>query len=172
MVLEINVLNINDHRPTFNPTNTQVSVAEDAVPGTSVAKLSLTDYDLSPYGTPRGWVRRTETNNAHEYFQLVHVYGVIWQLEVQSALDRDTMTTNPIVFRVLTVDLGSSYGSATVTVTITNVNDNRPTFSPSFYSWEVDYNATEQTSVGTVTATDGDIGKYNIPVPKLGAMVL
>ncbi|XP_021355490.1 cadherin-23-like isoform X2 [Mizuhopecten yessoensis] len=50
--------------------------------------------------------------------------------------------------------------TSTLTVTINNINDNTPTFNPSVYTWYTDSTSTIGTSVGTVTATDGDIGDF------------
>lgn len=43
-----------------------------------------------------------------------------------------------------------------------DVNDNVPQFSPTSYTFYVDYYASPGAVVGAVTATDGDVGKYGV----------
>ena len=43
-----------------------------------------------------------------------------------------------------------------LTVTITDVNDNTPVFSPSYYTFSISENIAVNAAVGTVTATDDD----------------
>ena len=57
-------------------------------------------------------------------------------------------------------DDGSYQDSATVTVSIADVDDNTPTFTQNVYKLYIPSNAEVGYTLGTVEAIDADVGKY------------
>lgn len=74
-------------------------------------------------------------------------------------LDRET--TDRYALTVLATDNGSpaATASASVLITILDDNDNEPRFEKEFYSFELLENLPSGTLVGSVTASDPDLGK-------------
>ena len=62
--------------------------------------------------------------------------------------------------QVIATDGGTSprSSSTTVSIDVTDVNDNSPAFSPTFYDTEIAYTGECDSSITTVTATDADSG--------------
>ena len=94
-----------------------------------------------------------DTNNK---FSLDPLSG---DLKVAKSLDRETVDTYTLV--VHAIDYGSTAltGTATVSVTVTDANDNTPVCGASIYPGTVIENSSAGTSVGvTVVCTDSDDG--------------
>ena len=74
-------------------------------------------------------------------------------------LDRETI--NRYSLTVLATDNGSPAATATasVLVTVLDENDNEPHFKKDFYSFELLENLPAGTAVGSVGASDSDLGK-------------
>ena len=73
------------------------------------------------------------------------------------------MRQRPLIPPDLTASDGTNSATQDITVNVTNLNDNAPSFTSS-----ATFNAAEnQTSIGTVTATDadGDTISYSFSVP-------
>ncbi|CAB1419511.1 unnamed protein product [Pleuronectes platessa] len=75
-------------------------------------------------------------------------------------MDREAREQYLVVVQVKDM-LGLSGGystSTTVTVSLTDVNDNGPTFQHHLYTFAVPENAALGTTVGRIMAEDGDVG--------------
>ena len=70
-------------------------------------------------------------------------------------LDRETIPVHTLIVRA-TQTVGGGFNTATVTVSITDVNDNRPNFNQATYTFSIQENQNIGTSVGTVLASDID----------------
>ncbi|KAJ8321600.1 hypothetical protein KUTeg_000071 [Tegillarca granosa] len=81
-------------------------------------------------------------------------------ITVTQAYDRD-LTTNPTVIScTTTASDGEFTATATVQITIDDVNDNTPAFSQSFYTFYISPTESVNTVIGTLPATDADAGNY------------
>lgn len=61
---------------------------------------------------------------------------------------------------VTVTDSGGLTDTTTLSIEINNINDNSPVFLQNTYSWFISEGASVGTSVGTVSATDADIGTF------------
>lgn len=77
-------------------------------------------------------------------------------------LDRETLDRHTLT--VLATDNGSpaATASASVVVTVLDDNDNDPRFERDFYGFELLENLPSGTLVGSVSATDSDLGKNSL----------
>lgn len=84
-----------------------------------------------------------------------------WIYLAQS-LDRETLDRHALT--VLATDNGSpaATASASVLVTVLDDNDNDPQFEKDFYGFELLENLPSGTLVGSVSATDPDLGKNSL----------
>ncbi|XP_073708716.1 cadherin-22-like [Garra rufa] len=76
-------------------------------------------------------------------------------------LDRETQDRYELVVKATDMagQMGGLSGSTTVTIVITDVNDNPPRFPQKMYQFSVSEGAAVGTSIGRVIATDADMGE-------------
>ncbi|KFO18617.1 Cadherin EGF LAG seven-pass G-type receptor 3, partial [Fukomys damarensis] len=146
----IQVVDINDHTPIFVSTPFQVSVLENAPLGHSVIHIQAVDADHG--------------ENARLEYSLTGVApdtpfvinSATGWVSVSGSLDRESV--EHYFFGVEARDHGSPplSASASVTVTVLDVNDNRPEFTTKEYHLRLNEDAAVGTSVVSVTAVDRD----------------
>lgn len=115
--LNITILDVNDNAPLFNPTTYKAEIFENATVGTFLLEMRATDQDSGSNGQISYSLKDTSL------FTINRVTGVI---SLKSELDREIKPS--VVLDVEAVDGGSSplIATATVTVTVKDVNDNKP----------------------------------------------
>ncbi|XP_052820082.1 protocadherin gamma-B1-like [Mya arenaria] len=153
--LTIYVANENE-APAFGLTSYTLSATEgNAWTVIGTPSFGVTDPDS-------GETARLTMNCGTEtgYFHMDPISG---QVSYQSDYDLDLGTLPTTVSCTVTVtDSGSLTDTADLTITINDANDNVPTFSPTSYSFYVSYYADAGTTLGYVTATDGDAGPNGV----------
>eukprot|EP00062_Callorhinchus_milii_P006047 gi/632946186/ref/XP_007888434.1/ PREDICTED: cadherin EGF LAG seven-pass G-type receptor 3 [Callorhinchus milii] len=150
-MVSIQLVDVNDHSPIFVSTPFQVSVLENAPLGHSVIHIQAVDAD---YGeNARLEYRLTDTAPDTPF---VINSGTGW-VTVSAQLDRESVEY--YFFGVEARDHGSPTlsASASVTITVMDVNDNRPEFTQQEYFIRLNEDAAVGTSVVTVTAVDRDV---------------
>ncbi|XP_077866254.1 uncharacterized protein LOC100329017 [Saccoglossus kowalevskii] len=157
-VVAINVIDMNDHAPTFINTSPYASgIREDSPLQTTVIHVSATDEDAGEDSIITYSISSVLDDNgpiANTYFSINSDTGVVTvKEELDSELYRE------ITFVVIATDSGSpaETASTTVTITIVDVNDNPPVFNPHFYSGELSYLNLLGEPVIQVQATDADL---------------
>lgn len=133
------VTDVNDNRPEFAAAEYWASVSEAAEPGASVVRVSATDRDdgenaAIAYEMQRGDAS-SPSSSSSRWFRVDARTGVVTTRERMDC-ERDPEPT----FVVLAVDNGRPHrltGTATVHVTVHDLNDNEPMFDQSFYSVDV-----------------------------------
>ncbi|KAM4722755.1 cadherin EGF LAG seven-pass G-type receptor 3 [Rhinophrynus dorsalis] len=150
-MISIQVVDVNDHAPIFVSTPFQVSVLENVPLGHSVIHIQAIDAD---YGENARMEYRLTGVLSDTPFVINSATG--W-ITVSGPLDRETV--EHYVFGVEARDHGSPSlsSSASVTITIMDVNDNRPEFTQKEYFIRLNEDATVGTSVLSVTAIDRDV---------------
>ncbi|KAM5148803.1 cadherin EGF LAG seven-pass G-type receptor 3 [Mantella aurantiaca] len=150
-MLSVQVVDVNDHAPMFVSTPFQVNALENVPLGHSVIHIQAVDAD---YG-----------ENARMEYKLTGVLPATpfvinsatgW-ITVSGPLDRETV--EHYLFGVEARDHGNPplSASASVTITVLDVNDNRPEFTQKDYFIRLNEDAGVGTSVLGVTAIDRDI---------------
>ncbi|XP_023685991.2 cadherin EGF LAG seven-pass G-type receptor 1 isoform X1 [Paramormyrops kingsleyae] len=147
----IQVVDINDNAPMFVSTPFQATVLENVAVGHSVIHIQAIDADSGD--NARLEYRLLDTTPGFP-FTINNSTG--W-ITVSEELDRET--TEFYTFGVEARDLGfpTMSSSASVSITVLDVNDNIPTFSQKLYSLKINEDALVGTSVLTVTAVDRDV---------------
>ena len=148
--LTIYVLNENDNSPIFTMDPYTTSVAEHSNTSTSVVTVEADDADSGVLGEVTYSIT---SGNTGDIFTIDSMTGLI---SVNDDIDRETTDSYTLV--VSAIDGGGQSTDATVTVTITDINDNVPVFDPLSYSIKVHENTSVNSILVTVTATDDDIG--------------
>jgi hypothetical protein len=154
-LLIITITDVNDSPPVFStpwtPENPvyNLELKEEQPVGTIVSTYRAIDEDSDI----AGYAILPE----NEYFQINNGTGII---QIKKQIDFEK--TERLNFTILAFDSGVPQlnTSATVLVTVLNLNDNDPVFSAKVYNATVDENSSNGTYVMTVKATDADSGDY------------
>uniref|UniRef100_A0A4W6E6Z8 Cadherin EGF LAG seven-pass G-type receptor 1 n=1 Tax=Lates calcarifer TaxID=8187 RepID=A0A4W6E6Z8_LATCA len=147
----VQVVDMNDNAPMFVSTPFQATVLENVAIGYSVIHIQAIDGDSGE--NARLEYRLTDTTPGFP-FTINNSTG--W-ITVCEELDRET--TDFYTFGVEARDHGIPVmsSSASVSITVLDVNDNVPTFTEKVYSLKINEDAVVGTSVLTVTAVDRDV---------------
>ncbi|XP_037535754.1 cadherin-22 [Nematolebias whitei] len=125
--------------------------------GTSVMKVTASDADDPTYGNSARIVY--SVLDGEKFFTVDRHTGII--MTAVADLDRETQDRYELVVKATDMagQMGGLSGSTTVTIVITDVNDNPPRFPQKMYQFSVSEGAAVGTPVGRVIATDADMGE-------------
>ncbi|XP_045639556.1 cadherin-23 isoform X1 [Ursus americanus] len=154
--LTIRVLDVNDETPTFFPATYNVSVSEDVPREFRVVWLNCTDSDAGLNAELSYFITG---GNVDGKFSVGYRDAVV---RTVVSLDRETTAAYTLVLEA--IDNGPvgkrRTGTATVFVTVLDVNDNRPIFLQSSYEASVPEDIPEGHSIVQLKATDADEGEF------------
>lgn len=144
----VTVLDKNDNKPQFTNIGTGISVSEGVKTGSNVYTISATDPDEG-----KNAEITYDLDSVGGFFKMNQTTGEITTLR---SLDRETDSSHTII--VYARDNGDTIQSVseTITVTVTDVNDNSPVFSQSEVVVSFNESQACSTSIMTITATDAD----------------
>nr|XP_040041664.1 protocadherin Fat 1a isoform X1 [Gasterosteus aculeatus aculeatus]XP_040041665.1 protocadherin Fat 1a isoform X1 [Gasterosteus aculeatus aculeatus] len=147
----VDVIDVNNNAPEFEQTSYAASVDENVPAGTSVVAVKATDLDRGE----NGYVTYSITNVSPQPFVIDYFSGVVSTSEV---LDYELM---PRIYnlKVRASDWGSPYRrevEASVTITLNNLNDNKPLFENVDCEVTVPRDHGEGEQITTVSAIDAD----------------
>ncbi|KAL1434854.1 hypothetical protein MTO96_001739 [Rhipicephalus appendiculatus] len=151
---ELAVTDTNDNAPEFDQDTYHASVLEVADPGTSVLQLTASDRDEGRNSLLRYSIQHTPDT----YSQWFHVDPRTGLVTTRTPIDCETSPVPRVT--VLATDSGEPplSASATLLVTISDVNDNEPIFDQSFYNITVAEDEPIGKCVLRVSASDPDCG--------------
>uniref|UniRef100_A0A8C2FJL1 Cadherin, EGF LAG seven-pass G-type receptor 3 n=1 Tax=Cyprinus carpio TaxID=7962 RepID=A0A8C2FJL1_CYPCA len=152
-IVSVQVTDVNDNPPIFVSTPFQATVLESAPIGHSILHIQAIDTDNGD--NARLEYRLTGTGTDTPFV----INAATGWVTVSSELDRESV--EHYFFGVEARDYGAPPLSATASVTITvmDVNDNRPEFLQKEYYVRLNEDAAVGTSVVSVTAVDRDVNK-------------
>ncbi|KAM5240457.1 cadherin-23 isoform 1-T1 [Hipposideros larvatus] len=154
--LTIRVLDVNDETPTFFPAVYNVSVSEDVPRDFRVVWLNCTDNDIGLNAELSYFITG---GNVDGKFSVGYRDAVV---RTVVGLDRETTASYTLILEA--IDNGPvgkrRTGTATVFITVLDVNDNRPIFLQSSYEASVPEDIPEGHSIVQLTATDADEGEF------------
>ncbi|KAM8961424.1 cadherin-24 [Pelodytes ibericus] len=153
----IKVQDINDNPPVFIHPPYRATVPEMSNVGTSVIQVTASDADDPTYGNSARLVYTVL--EGQPYFSVDPQTGVI-RTAIPN-MDRETQDEFLVVIQAKDMGghVGGLSGSTTVTVTLTDVNDNPPKFPQSLYQFTVLEDTTPGSLIGRLRAHDPDIGE-------------
>lgn len=128
-LLAIFVTDVNDNTPEFSASLYQASISESSSVGTAVVNVSATDNDLT--GANNVMVFQLTQSNPTFAISTTSPTGGQGRIQTNTLLDRESVDS--YFFSITVVDSGNPVLSsqANVSVTITDVDDNRPVISTS-----------------------------------------
>ncbi|KAI1888744.1 hypothetical protein AGOR_G00171880 [Albula goreensis] len=154
----IRVQDINDNPPVFQDGPYSATVPEMANIGTSIIQVTATDADDPTYGNSARLVYTLV--QGQQYFSVDPQTGIL--RTAVPDMDRETQDTHLVVLQAKDMGghLGGLSGTTTVTIRLSDVNDNPPRFTQSVWSFSVSELAVPGAEVGRLSATDADLGDH------------
>ncbi|XP_056136478.1 protocadherin beta-15-like isoform X2 [Lampris incognitus] len=149
----IEIVDLNDNIPEIDVTSFSKAVPEDSKPGTTVALISVNDLDSGVNGKVICFIREDVPFTLTPSLQ-DNMYSVV----TKSLLDREEQSHYD--FTVVAKDAGEPILSSvrSISVVVSDVNDNSPEFLLSPYTFYVTENNAPGASVFSVRASDQDEG--------------
>ncbi|XP_069725662.1 protocadherin beta-15-like [Phaenicophaeus curvirostris] len=148
----VEVVDVNDHAPELVVSSFSSPLPENSLPGTVVAFFTVRDRDAGANG------KITCALEDQLSFSLRPAYKNYYEIVTVSTLDREE--TAHYILTIIAADAGSPplTTTQTFTVDISDINDNAPVFNQTSYVMYVRENNVPTVLVGTVHASDADIG--------------
>ncbi|XP_029297670.1 protocadherin alpha-6-like isoform X5 [Cottoperca gobio] len=152
----VEVLDINDHSPSFPEKENTLEISESVLPGVRIPLKAARDPDGGPFSVQQ---YKLSTN---DHFRLEvkdkGEDGKIPLLIVQKSLDREAAGSHSLILTALDGGKPPKSGTMNILVNVLDVNDNAPVFSKEVYSVMLYENVPVETTVIQVNATDIDEG--------------
>ncbi|XP_042275790.1 protocadherin alpha-8-like [Thunnus maccoyii] len=149
----VNIVDLNDNTPQIEVTSFSKAIPEDARLGTTVALISVLDKDSGLNGkvicsfnedVPFTLSPSTQDN----------MYSVV----TKSSLDREKQSVYDVTIVAKDAGVPSLSSEKSITIFVSDVNDNSPEFSESPYTFYVTENNSPGASLFSVRASDHDEG--------------
>nr|XP_028603461.1 cadherin EGF LAG seven-pass G-type receptor 1 isoform X3 [Podarcis muralis] len=161
-MVSIQVLDVNDNAPIFVSTPFQATVLENVPLGYSVLHIQAVDADSGENARleyklielPHPSAPVSPGGDMGFPFQINNSTG--W-ITVSAELDRETVENYHFGVEARDNGVPVMTSSASVSITVLDVNDNNPTFTEKVYQLRLNEDATVGSSVLTLTAVDKDV---------------
>ncbi|KAM9356701.1 protocadherin beta-16-like [Symphorus nematophorus] len=146
----VDVVDINDNEPTIKIMSKSAVISENAKPNTVVTIINIQDPDSGENGKVQCFI------NDNIPFVLKSTSNNFYSLVTDSDLDRERASDYNITVTCSDEGVPSLSSSVTLTLQISDVNDNAPVFERSSYEAYIVENNTPGVSIFTVKARDAD----------------
>ncbi|XP_049897617.1 protocadherin gamma-A2-like isoform X29 [Epinephelus moara] len=148
--LFVDVQDTNDNKPEINIMSKSTVISEDAKLNTVVTMINIEDKDSGENGNVKCFI------NEDIPFNLKASTNNFYSLVTDSDLDRERSSEYNITVTCSDEGVSSLSSSVTLTLQISDVNDNAPVFERSSYEAYIVENNTPGLSIFTVKARDAD----------------
>ena len=153
----VEITDENDHPPLFDEDSYSVTIPEDMPEGRIILSVTASDLDQGV----NSQFNFTVPESYEKWFKFdepLHPSDKTGHLRVNMELDRESRPN--FTFPIYVVDHGESAktGTASLTVQLEDVNDEKPVFTQSVFNITVLENLEPGPAVGRVTAIDNDLG--------------
>lgn len=154
-MVKITVLDLNDNAPQIHVTLPPggLDIPESAEIDRYIAYFEAHDPDGGENGT-------VSCSIDSDYFRLEPISSAIYKVLLDKKVDRETLPSHNVMIRCSDNGKPKQYNSTVLTVRITDLNDNFPSFNQSLYEFSLKENNAIGEVVGILTATDADIGDH------------
>uniref|UniRef100_A0A673C0K0 Protocadherin gamma-A5-like n=1 Tax=Sphaeramia orbicularis TaxID=375764 RepID=A0A673C0K0_9TELE len=148
--LIVDVQDINDNKPEINIMSKSNVISEDAERNTVITMINTEDLDSGENGNVKCQISENVP------FNLKSSSNSFYSLVTDSDLDRERASEYNITVTCSDEGVPSLSSSVTLTLQISDVNDNPPVFERGSYEAYIVENNTPGLSIFTVKATDSD----------------
>ena len=159
ITVRIEIIDINDHAPSFPSSKIHRSISESSLPGATVSIPTAEDPD-----SPVHSIQEYELLPADSPFDLRLQESLDGSVDLQLVLNRrlDRESISSYLIEVIAFDGGepAKSGSVVVNVSVEDSNDNLPQFNRTTYEATVAEDKPLGQAIVTVHASDADVGQY------------
>ncbi|XP_037531490.1 protocadherin alpha-8-like, partial [Nematolebias whitei] len=154
--VRVEVLDVNDHAPSFQENETTLEISESVMPGARIQLKAARDPDSGPFSVQQ----YTLSQNDHFRLEIKDKGddGKIPILIVQKSLDRETAKNHSLIITAVDGGKRPKSGNMHILINVLDTNDNAPIFSEDDYTVMLKENSPIGTTVIMVNATDLDDG--------------
>ncbi|KAJ8670760.1 hypothetical protein QAD02_002019 [Eretmocerus hayati] len=160
----VTIKDVNDEPPTFNRKEYSISIPENIADGTPLPHLDMVVRDPDVGLNSAFSLRLEDITGAFAIEPSQAIGSTSVNIRVTNgSLDYENPNQRKFIILVVAEELHTNpklSSTATVTVGITDVNDNAPSFSNPSYTAIVSETAGPNTPVTTITARDRDSGRF------------
>ncbi|XP_057205150.1 protocadherin alpha-8-like isoform X15 [Triplophysa rosa] len=153
--VEVEISDINDNSPVFPEKEQRMSISEHTLPGVDYQLQAARDPDS---GTNSIRFYKLTPNDHFEIKVRESDEDKLPFLVLKKAVDREITTAYNLLLTAVDGGTPPRSGVLNVTVTVLDINDNRPVFNQETYSVELPENSVAGTVIIRVNATDIDEG--------------
>uniref|UniRef100_UPI00398F508F protocadherin-10-like n=1 Tax=Pristiophorus japonicus TaxID=55135 RepID=UPI00398F508F len=146
----VDIVDVNDNAPEVILTSVTSPVMEDAMAGTVIALISVTDQDSGKNGQISCEISKDVP------FRLQSSFKNYYTLVTTDLLDRESVPEYNITIRAIDSGYPSLSTNKSIFLKVSDVNDNAPRFSKPSYTVYVTENNAPGSTVCSVTALDPD----------------
>ncbi|XP_059378041.1 protocadherin alpha-3-like [Carassius carassius] len=148
----IKIIDVNDNRPEIEITSLYKNIPEDSKPGTVISLISVTDKDSGINGKVICQLNKNIPFELKPSFK-DNMYSLVTKYQ----LDRETSSQYDITITASDLGQPSLTASTTITVQVSDVNDNIPEFAINPLELYIMENNEAGSSIISVSAFDRDI---------------
>ncbi|XP_069619784.1 protocadherin gamma-B7-like isoform X39 [Ranitomeya imitator] len=156
--ITIEIQDVNDNAPTFSKKHFDIDISESALPGDHFLLGNAEDPDLGSNSIQTYTISDTECFSLGE--RTTDDGNRILELILEKSLDREKLSLYELTLTASDGGKPSKTGTATIKVTVIDVNDNFPKFDQDRYRISLPENAPIGFLVTHLKATDEDEGLY------------
>ncbi|XP_055744851.1 protocadherin alpha-8-like isoform X18 [Salvelinus fontinalis] len=153
----VEITDVNDHSPSFTEKDLHLEIAENTLSDTRFELQTARDADVG-LNSVRMYVL---SSNPHFELELIDNgdEDKVPFLILRKAIDREQNTNHSFILTAIDGANPPRSGTLNITVTVVDVNDNRPVCGKDIYSVTIQENAPIGTTVLNINATDTDEGQ-------------
>ncbi|XP_069388113.1 protocadherin alpha-7-like isoform X18 [Paralichthys olivaceus] len=149
----INIIDVNDNAPEIEVTSFSRALPEDSKPGTTVALISVKDADSGLNGKVLCHISQDLP-----FLLAPSLQNNMYSLVTKLLLDREKQSQYDVTIVAKDAGEPSLSSDKTISIVVSDVNDNSPEFSQSPYTFYITENNSPGASILSVTARDDDEG--------------
>ncbi|XP_025708002.1 protocadherin gamma-B1 isoform X2 [Callorhinus ursinus] len=150
--VQIEIVDENDNAPEITLMSYSNQIPEDSDLGTVIALFKVRDQDSGQNGLVTCYIQEDIP------FKLESTSKNYYKLVIDSALDREQMAEYNVTITATDKGKPSLFSSTSVTLHISDINDNAPVFHQASYVVHVAENNPPGASIAQVSASDPDLG--------------
>lgn len=144
--------------PEFLRHHYEATVSEGANVGNEVIRVQAVDKDVRPQNNQFSF--SIIGGNIDQNFKIDPQTG---KVDIARKLDRETLSAYTLIVGAIDTGIPPQTGTATVKITVTDINDNGPVFNVAGFEGSVYENEPPNTSITTLSATDPDLPPNGAP---------
>lgn len=144
--------------PEFLRNHYEATVSEGAEIGTEIIPVQAVDKDVRPQNNQFSY--SIIGGNIEQNFKIDPQSGAI---EVARHLDRESLSTYSLIVGAIDTGTPPQTGSATVQISVTDINDNGPILDVANFQGSVYENEPPNTSIAMLSASDPDLPPNGAP---------